>query len=376
MTDDHIRDDSVEYFKSPNPQNNTNSVNKHPKNSKSNALMNTSLIKKSNEKQKQTSNLPNSISSSSSIDSKAPNSSDTNKQSHLTKLVNLAKQKEEIVIRKGSASFGFSWQEVKDFYDESNDYIIQHIVDKVDQQSPAYLAGLRQNDMITHIDKDLVCGKTHAELLKSIMQQNGVIKLRVVNLSETKIKMSNNRFLKRSIPFLSNLKSKEPINSESLDLASGQLKENYKQNDNISHSYRKNSLGKSTVPPNRHKSSLLRKLSQKSSSQSKSKLPQTDLEQEIVVKIEDNFDFEDTQPCTSSKCEQNRTPIENIKSVTSSSINTMASSNLDIETSYQKSLTKPVRPSLTNPIAYIQYLKSIFMSSKIFNHKKERKVND
>jgi microtubule-associated serine/threonine kinase len=55
-------------------------------------------------------------------------------------------------MRKGSQGFGFTIRSVRVYVSEISEYYsIEHIVAAVREGSPAYEAGLRENDLITHV---------------------------------------------------------------------------------------------------------------------------------------------------------------------------------------------------------------------------------
>ena len=81
----------------------------------------------------------------------------------------------------------------KVYYDDSDLYTIQHFVIDVDQSGPAYEAGLRTDDIITHVNDEVVCGRMHHEIVKLILSSTGhALHLRTVNSKDTSIK-SNGR---------------------------------------------------------------------------------------------------------------------------------------------------------------------------------------
>jgi len=125
---------------------------------------------------------------------------------------------EEFLIKKNATGYGFTWQEHKVFaknQSETNDsFVIQHFVDNVDPNGAAHLAGLRKNYMITHVNDELVSGKTHCELMRLIfMSKVDVLRLRAVHVLKTKIQdknslkfIGNQRVLSQKSRGLSNYK--------------------------------------------------------------------------------------------------------------------------------------------------------------------------
>lgn len=110
-------------------------------------------------------------------------------ESAVNEMVNNGLNKPELLIRRGIRGYGFTLRAIQVYYDDTDFYTIQHIVIQVEEQGPAYQAGLRFNDIITHVNDEIVCGKVHHEIVKSILSSvNHVLRLRTVNLNETKIK--------------------------------------------------------------------------------------------------------------------------------------------------------------------------------------------
>ncbi|CAF4200682.1 unnamed protein product, partial [Rotaria magnacalcarata] len=64
-----------------------------------------------------------------------------------------------IIIRRGPRSFGFTLRAVKVFHGNSDYYTTQHVVVAV--EGPAAEAGLRVNDVITHVNERPVAGLLH-----------------------------------------------------------------------------------------------------------------------------------------------------------------------------------------------------------------------
>jgi microtubule-associated serine/threonine kinase len=110
-------------------------------------------------------------------------------ESAVNEMINLGNLKSDLLIRRGSRGYGFTLRAIQVYYDDTDFYTIQHIVIQVDEQGPAYQAGLRINDIITHVNDQIVCGRVHHEIVKLILSSvNNTLRLRTVNLNETKIK--------------------------------------------------------------------------------------------------------------------------------------------------------------------------------------------
>ena len=116
-------------------------------------------------------------------------SDEQDKQSPIDEMLRAAKQRNQLKIRRGARGFGFTLRAIKVYYGDSDYYTIQHLVIQVDQSGPAFSVGLRVNDIITHVNDEVVCGRMHHEIVKLIMSSvDQLLLLRTVQLNETKIK--------------------------------------------------------------------------------------------------------------------------------------------------------------------------------------------
>lgn len=132
----------------------------------------------------------------------------------INEMIALAKKRPQLVIKRGIRGFGFTLRAIKVYYDDSDLYTIQHFVIGVDETGPAYESGLRIDDVITHVNDEVVCGRMHHEIVKSILSSTGhVLHLRTVNSKDTKIK-SNGR--KRS-PSKIKLRRPPLLNNQAVD---------------------------------------------------------------------------------------------------------------------------------------------------------------
>ena len=72
--------------------------------------------------------------------------------------------KPPIILRKGPRGFGFSLKAIRVYYGESDYYTINHLVQSVKCNSPAFEAGLRPGDLITHINGESIQGLLHHQV--------------------------------------------------------------------------------------------------------------------------------------------------------------------------------------------------------------------
>lgn len=108
---------------------------------------------------------------------------------------------EPFTIKKTNSNmpYGFTWLENKVYYNidkhKQSPYTIQHLVDRVDPNGPAYRVGLRKNYLITHVNGQLVSGNTHSHLINLIFNDKKCVelKLNAIHVNKTNIKMDDSR---------------------------------------------------------------------------------------------------------------------------------------------------------------------------------------
>uniref|UniRef100_A0A1I8B0C3 non-specific serine/threonine protein kinase n=1 Tax=Meloidogyne hapla TaxID=6305 RepID=A0A1I8B0C3_MELHA len=94
-----------------------------------------------------------------------------------------------IVIRKGAQGFGFTIRSVRVYLSELSEYYsIEHIVSAVREGSPAWEAGLRVNDLISHVHTQSVHNMTHPQLMHRLLSCGNELTVHVVPLTNTSIK--------------------------------------------------------------------------------------------------------------------------------------------------------------------------------------------
>ncbi|XP_046826799.1 microtubule-associated serine/threonine-protein kinase 3 isoform X1 [Vespa crabro] len=131
-----------------------------------------------------------SIVSNQSIESPGGSSTassrDTSPCRELSPLVTSLKP--PIIIRRGPCGFGFTVHTIRVYYGDSDFYTMHHLVMAVDQSSPAFEAGLRPGDLITHINGEHVQGLYHTQVLQLMLSGGDHVTLRSTPLENTSIK--------------------------------------------------------------------------------------------------------------------------------------------------------------------------------------------
>ncbi|XP_048511497.1 microtubule-associated serine/threonine-protein kinase 3 isoform X2 [Athalia rosae] len=118
--------------------------------------------------------------------SSTASSRDTSPCRELSPLVTSLKP--PIIIRRGPCGFGFTVHTIRVYYGDSDFYTMHHLVMAVDQSSPAFEAGLRPGDLITHINGEAVQGLYHTQVLQLMLSGGDHVTLRSTPLENTSIK--------------------------------------------------------------------------------------------------------------------------------------------------------------------------------------------
>ncbi|XP_060537410.1 microtubule-associated serine/threonine-protein kinase 3 isoform X2 [Cylas formicarius] len=118
--------------------------------------------------------------------SSTASSRDTSPCRELSPLVTSLKP--PIIIRRGPKGFGFTVHTIRVYYGDSDVYTMHHLVMAVDEGSPAFEAGLRPADLITHINGEAVQGLYHTQVLQLLLGGAEHVSLRATPLEQTSIK--------------------------------------------------------------------------------------------------------------------------------------------------------------------------------------------
>ncbi|XP_018325560.1 microtubule-associated serine/threonine-protein kinase 3 isoform X2 [Agrilus planipennis] len=117
--------------------------------------------------------------------SSTASSRDTSPCRELSPLVNNLKP--PIIIRRGPKGFGFTVHTIRVYYGDTDFYTMHHLVMAVDEGSPAFEAGLRPADLITHINGEAVQGLYHTQVLQLLLSGVEHVSLRATPLEHTSI---------------------------------------------------------------------------------------------------------------------------------------------------------------------------------------------
>ncbi|XP_075161364.1 microtubule-associated serine/threonine (MAST) protein kinase dop isoform X2 [Haematobia irritans] len=95
--------------------------------------------------------------------------------------------KPPIIIRRGPRGFGFTVHTIRVYYGDTDFYTMHHLVMAVDEGSPAFEAGLRPADLITHVNGETVQGLFHTQVLQLLLSGGEHVTLRATPLEHTSI---------------------------------------------------------------------------------------------------------------------------------------------------------------------------------------------
>ncbi|XP_055373331.1 uncharacterized protein LOC129606738 isoform X2 [Condylostylus longicornis] len=101
--------------------------------------------------------------------------------------------KPPIIIRRGPKGFGFTVHTIRVYYGDTNFYTMHHLVMAVDEGSPAFEAGLRPADLITHVNGETIQGLYHTQVLQLLLSGGEHVTLRATPLEHTSIQSGGRR---------------------------------------------------------------------------------------------------------------------------------------------------------------------------------------
>ncbi|XP_077389642.1 microtubule-associated serine/threonine-protein kinase 3-like isoform X1 [Festucalex cinctus] len=97
--------------------------------------------------------------------------------------------KPPIIVHTSGKKYGFTMQAIRVYMGDSDVYTVHHMVSSVDEGSPAYQAGLRTGDLITHVNGESVQGLVHTEMIELLLKSGSKVALQTIALENTSIKV-------------------------------------------------------------------------------------------------------------------------------------------------------------------------------------------
>merc|ERR1719229_585916 len=101
--------------------------------------------------------------------------------------------KPPIIIRRGPRGFGFTLRAIRVYFGDTDFFTVHHLVMEVDKGSPAFDAGLRPGDLVTHINSEPVQGLYHTQVLQLLVSGGDAVTIRATALETTSIKTGGRR---------------------------------------------------------------------------------------------------------------------------------------------------------------------------------------
>ncbi|XP_063795566.1 microtubule-associated serine/threonine-protein kinase 2 isoform X2 [Pseudophryne corroboree] len=123
---------------------------------------------------------PHSLSSNPSSRDSSPSRDFSPAVSHL---------KPPILIHRAGKKYGFTLRAIRVYMGESDVYTVHHMVWHVEEDGPANEAGLREGDLITHVNGEPVHGLVHTEVVQLILKSGSKVSISTTPFENTSIKV-------------------------------------------------------------------------------------------------------------------------------------------------------------------------------------------
>uniref|UniRef100_A0A8C2JZU6 non-specific serine/threonine protein kinase n=1 Tax=Cyprinus carpio TaxID=7962 RepID=A0A8C2JZU6_CYPCA len=97
--------------------------------------------------------------------------------------------KPAIVIHRASKKYGFTLRAIRVYMGDTDIYTVHHMVWHVEDGGPAHEAGLREGDLITHVNGEPVHGLVHTEVVELILKSGSKVSISATPFENTSIKV-------------------------------------------------------------------------------------------------------------------------------------------------------------------------------------------
>ncbi|KAM9358435.1 microtubule-associated serine/threonine-protein kinase 2 [Symphorus nematophorus] len=116
-----------------------------------------------------------------------PSSRDSSPSRDLSPAVTSVKP--AIVIHRAGKKYGFTLRAIRVYMGDSDIYTVHHMVWHVEEGGPAHEAGLREGDLITHVNGEPVHGLVHTEVVELILKSGAKVSISATPFENTSIKV-------------------------------------------------------------------------------------------------------------------------------------------------------------------------------------------
>ncbi|XP_061096454.1 microtubule-associated serine/threonine-protein kinase 2 isoform X1 [Conger conger] len=97
--------------------------------------------------------------------------------------------KPAIIIHRAGKKYGFTLRAIRVYMGDTDIYTVHHMVWHVEQGGPAHDAGLREGDLITHVNGEPVHGLVHTEVVELILKSGSKVSISATPFENTSIKV-------------------------------------------------------------------------------------------------------------------------------------------------------------------------------------------
>ncbi|KAF3690478.1 Microtubule-associated serine/threonine-protein kinase 2 [Channa argus] len=116
-----------------------------------------------------------------------PSSRDSSPSRDLSPAVSSVKP--AIIIHRSGKKYGFTLRAIRVYMGDSDIYTVHHMVWHVEGGGPAHEAGLREGDLITHVNGEPVHGLVHTEVVELILKSGAKVSISATPFENTSIKV-------------------------------------------------------------------------------------------------------------------------------------------------------------------------------------------